>query len=257
MATLSHPSLPVDSRSGSTARPAKSRMHGDDRRRQLLRAAIETFSRKGFGGTKTKDIAAAAGVSEAILFRHFATKEDLYNAILDEQEHQATAEDDCRKIDELMRKRDDAGVFRLMGAQIIGVFRDDPAFHRLIVYAALEGHVMARLFRERIATRRGDFLKRYILQRQKEGAFRKMDPAVVQLAIMGPFIHYAMRRYVFGFKGPGRLGERPDECVIEEIVAIALDGLTGPKKKSPNKLVQETVYSHRDRKTRKESHAKA
>ena len=37
---------------------------------------------------------AAAGVSEAILFRHFITKEDLYNAILDEQELQISADDD-------------------------------------------------------------------------------------------------------------------------------------------------------------------
>src|SRR6185436_20012273 len=168
MATHPAPTPSTGAPPGVTVRLPKSRMHGDDRRKQLLRAAIETFSRKGFGGTKTKDIAAAAGVSEAILFRHFATKEDLYSAILDEQEHQAAAEEDCRKIETQMRKRDDAGVLRMMGAHIVGVFRDDPAFHRLIMYAALEGHVMARLFRERIANRRGDFLKRYIVQRQKE-----------------------------------------------------------------------------------------
>src|SRR5580658_5165967 len=45
------------------------RMPGEDRRRQLLRVAIDSFARNGFSGTKTKDIAAAAGVSEAILFR--------------------------------------------------------------------------------------------------------------------------------------------------------------------------------------------
>ena len=69
--------------------PARSRMHAEDRHRQLLRSAIDCFARNGFGGTKTKDIAAAAGVSEAILFRHFATKEDLYHAILDMKEGQA------------------------------------------------------------------------------------------------------------------------------------------------------------------------
>ncbi len=67
----------------------KSRMAADDRHRQLLRSAIDCVARNGFGGTKTKDIAAAAGVSEAILFRHFATKEDLYHAILDMKEGQA------------------------------------------------------------------------------------------------------------------------------------------------------------------------
>ena len=257
MATHPVPTPSTGAPPGVSVRPPKSRMHGDDRRKQLLRAAIETFSRKGFGGTKTKDIAAAAGVSEAILFRHFATKEDLYNAILDEQEHQAAAEEDCRKIENKMRKRDDAGVLRMMGAHIVGVFRDDPAFHRLIMYAALEGHVMARLFRERIANRRGDFLRRYIVQRQKEGAFRKMDPAVIQVALMGQFIHYAMRRYLFGFKGPGRIGERPDEAVIEDMVAIALEGLTNSKKKSTNPFATDIVSPRIERKTRKDIHAKA
>src|ERR1700739_4905450 len=70
--------------------PRPPRMPGEDRRKELLRAAIESFARNGFSGTKTKDIAAAAGVSEAILFRHFASKEDLYHAILDAREQSGT-----------------------------------------------------------------------------------------------------------------------------------------------------------------------
>ena len=56
------------------------RLTAPDRRRQLIEAAMDLFSRKGFAGTTTKEIALAAGVSEAIIFRHFATKRDLYTA---------------------------------------------------------------------------------------------------------------------------------------------------------------------------------
>ena len=59
------------------------RMAGEERRDQLLRVAMSLFSNHGFRGTTTKEIAHAAGVSEAMVFRHFATKEDLYAAILD------------------------------------------------------------------------------------------------------------------------------------------------------------------------------
>lgn len=253
LAPFDTPSAPA----GVSSRPPKSRMHGDDRRKQLLRAAIETFSRKGFGGTKTKDIAAAAGVSEAILFRHFATKEDLYNAILDEQELHISADDDGLKIEELMRRHDDAGVLRQVGTHIIGLFREDPAFHRLITFASLEGHVIATLFRERIATRRGEFLKRYILQRQKEGVFRKIDPSVIQFTIVSLFVHYAMGRYIFGIKGPGCIGSRPDESMIEDIVAIALGGLMTSRKQSANQSAKEIVYPRIQRKIRKDNHAKA
>src|SRR5580765_260332 len=82
-------------------RPKRIRMAGEDRRRLLLRAAIDCFARRGFSGTKTKDIAAAAGVSEAILFRHFATKEDLYHAILDMKEGQPAAKGAKRLMQQL------------------------------------------------------------------------------------------------------------------------------------------------------------
>ncbi len=59
------------------------RMNAGDRRRRLLDAALELFSHKGYGGTTTKEIAAAAGVTEAIIFRHFPTKQALYTAVLD------------------------------------------------------------------------------------------------------------------------------------------------------------------------------
>src|SRR5665213_2472804 len=110
----------------------KSRMPADDRHRQLLRSAIDCFARNGFGGTKTKDIAAAAGVSEAILFRHFATKEDLYHAILDMKEDQEAANSLKRVIqqmEECASLRDDAGVFGAIAHAIFASFREDPAFH--------------------------------------------------------------------------------------------------------------------------------
>src|SRR5215208_4694809 len=76
--------------SGGTAPPhpaqpqaAAGRMCADDRRRQIAEVAMRLFSERGFRGTTTKEIAQAAGVSEAIIFRHFATKEDLYSAIID------------------------------------------------------------------------------------------------------------------------------------------------------------------------------
>src|ERR1700691_2080959 len=115
--------------------PKKSHMQGEDRRRQLLRSAIETFARQGFAGTKTRDIASAAGVSEAILFRHFATKEELYRAILDAKEDREAAAKWGRELEECARRKDDAALFRLIAKKTLSSFREDPAFHRLLVYA--------------------------------------------------------------------------------------------------------------------------
>ncbi|HEX8089911.1 MAG TPA: helix-turn-helix domain-containing protein, partial [Blastocatellia bacterium] len=66
------------------------RMTGENRRRQIVSVAAKLFSRKGFSGTTTKEIAEGAGVSEAMIFRHFATKSELYAAILDDKVRQVS-----------------------------------------------------------------------------------------------------------------------------------------------------------------------
>jgi TetR/AcrR family transcriptional regulator, transcriptional repressor of aconitase len=59
-------------------------MTGDLRRQLILAAAKRCFARHGFAGTTTKSVAAAASISEGLLFKHFPTKSALYAEILSE-----------------------------------------------------------------------------------------------------------------------------------------------------------------------------
>src|SRR5438874_10936302 len=61
---------------------AISRLDSDERRQAIVDAAVPLFARKGFGGTTTRELAEAAGISEALLFRHFPAKQLLYREIL-------------------------------------------------------------------------------------------------------------------------------------------------------------------------------
>ncbi|PYR84548.1 MAG: TetR/AcrR family transcriptional regulator, partial [Acidobacteria bacterium] len=56
-----------------------------DRRQQIIATAMELFGKKGFRGTTTRDLATEADVNEAIIFRHFKTKEELYTAIIEQK----------------------------------------------------------------------------------------------------------------------------------------------------------------------------
>jgi AcrR family transcriptional regulator len=58
------------------------RLSASDRRERLLDAALPLFARHGYGGTGTRPLAQAAGVTEPILYRHFANKADLFVAVL-------------------------------------------------------------------------------------------------------------------------------------------------------------------------------
>lgn len=59
------------------------RMRRAERREQILDAATRAFARAGFANTGLDVIAAEAGVTPAILYRHFASKADLYREVLD------------------------------------------------------------------------------------------------------------------------------------------------------------------------------
>jgi TetR/AcrR family transcriptional regulator len=203
------------------AAPQKVRMHGEDRRRQLLKAAIESFALKGFSGTKTKDIAAAAGVSEAILFRHFASKEDLYHAILDAREGRDAKGGLLQELQALADKRDDTKFFLTLATAIVASFREDPAFHRLLLYASLEGHLLADLFRARFGLPMGNFLRRYVALRQKEGAFHRCDPNVATEFFFGAVVYFAMTRHLFEIHDQ----EIEDRVVIKELVGLVMRGL--------------------------------
>jgi TetR/AcrR family transcriptional regulator, transcriptional repressor of aconitase len=58
------------------------RLSRDDRRQQILDCALPLFARYGFAGATTRRIADAAGISEALLFKHFPNKSAIYAAIL-------------------------------------------------------------------------------------------------------------------------------------------------------------------------------
>lgn len=59
------------------------RLRREDRRAQILDAATDAFARAGFSATSLDDVATEAGVSRVILYRHFASKADLYRQVLD------------------------------------------------------------------------------------------------------------------------------------------------------------------------------
>ncbi len=61
---------------------ATSKLSCDERRAAIIKAVRCVFADKGFDGTTTRELAEAAGVSEALLFKHFPNKQAIYSAML-------------------------------------------------------------------------------------------------------------------------------------------------------------------------------
>lgn len=96
------------------------RLRRSDRREQILDAATRAFARAGFTATGLDDVAAEAGVTRVLLYRHFDSKADMYRAVLDRacallQERVGGSEFDDRSIPSLLRAAAaDPEAFRLL-----------------------------------------------------------------------------------------------------------------------------------------------
>lgn len=71
---------PVTTAAQTSIPPRRKRMSAEQRREQLLESARAVFLRAGASGTRTKDIAEEAGVSEAMLYQHFSSKQEIFQA---------------------------------------------------------------------------------------------------------------------------------------------------------------------------------
>lgn len=194
-----------------------SRISGSERKASLIEAATGLFAVKGFNGTKTREIAERAGVSEALVFKHFPTKNHLYAAILAEQSPVPRMLSDIKK---LADRREDLQVFTLIANTIILRGVPDPDLMRLLLFSALEGHKLSDMFFQNHVRVFHEFLANYIDQRIRDGAFRKVDSLLVARAFMGMLIEHRLLTLLFRMP----VSNTP-ETIVATFVDLFLDGI--------------------------------
>src|ERR1700759_1971010 len=148
------------------------RMTSDLRRQLILGAAKRCFARNGFAGTPTKSVAAAAAISEALLFKHFPSKASLYAEILAEE-----CEADPALIDLLEREPSTATLVELVRRMVeyfvhIGDDQEQAQRLRLMVTSHLDDREFARRLSAKFQK-----LIEALLGASREGAVAAGDPA--------------------------------------------------------------------------------
>src|ERR1043165_3023590 len=86
------------------------RLTAEARREAIVDAVRDVFAEKGFDGTTTRELADAAGVSEALLFKHFPNKEALFTAM----QHSCCNEHDQVRFERLAALEPSASTLVLM-----------------------------------------------------------------------------------------------------------------------------------------------
>jgi len=214
-------------------------MSAAERQHQLLEVAMSAFSRRGFKGTTTKEIAAAAGVAEAVIFQHFPSKEALYSAVLDLHLEAGDEAQWIQEISELMERNDDDAVFQSFVGRILHSYRRDPEIERVILFAALEGHEqgMARL-RKQFAPIFERFME-YVTRRQGEGALIDCNPHAIMIGLGGIAHQYGLITQIFRAPAP----DISDEEMAQLFTRILLNGIrqvASAKNRATHKLTSES-----------------
>jgi AcrR family transcriptional regulator len=165
---------------------------GGEMRQQILKTAIRLFAQKGFRGTTTREIALAAGVNEVTIFRHFASKQELYAAILEVKSSEAGLTSWLVDLAQFAERRDDTGLFLFAARNILAHYKRDADFLALKLYSSLEGHELAQKYRELQICPLFRFLRDYIVNRQRERAFHRCNPDIAVQAFLGSVYNHAV-----------------------------------------------------------------
>jgi AcrR family transcriptional regulator len=220
---MGRPSLQARVPTGRDSEKRPRRVSSTTRRTQILGVARKVFATRGFLGTTTRQIADAAGVTEALLFQHFPSKRNLYDSILEAKAGEHPVEPVIAALRSLAQRRDDRAFLEAYARSTLARYRVDGEFLRLMLYSALEGHELAAAFRRHQVKPIQNELRNYIAARQREGAFRNLPVAAAVRAFAGAIGNYALVKEIFGAAEAG-LSEKQ---AIRQFVDLFLHGVNG------------------------------
>ena len=199
----------------------RKRLSQEERRTQIIEVAMDLFARKGFKGATTRAIAEVAGVSEAIIFRHFATKEDLYDAIIEhtlEKRKHLWEQDES----EVPTEGDLETLLRVFARAYIARNRQDPTFIRLMMYSALEDHKFRERFLDVHRSPHMRAIRRAIENGIQAGLLKPVNARLTTRAFFWSLMQYCVSRFVASSRPVDPAG---DDEMVENLIRIFTSGL--------------------------------
>lgn len=162
----------------NTPSPSRRELRRQDRREAILAVAAQTFLEQGYAGTTMSGIAATLGGSKGTLWSYFASKEELFAAVID----QVTSAYRTRLTEILDEPSDDmaATLKRFCTSIMEKVTRADSiALHRLVLAEAGRFPEMGQIFYQRAPRLTHTMLSTFLLRAMEKGQLRQEEPIQV------------------------------------------------------------------------------
>jgi len=192
-------------------------MKTKDTRIRILEAALYLFSKKGYLGATTREIAGRAGVAEITLYRHFPSKEKLFEEMVTLYSFLPALREMLPELRKMEYRQALTGLARKFlrrlseRRELIRIMQSEMA-----VYPSKVKKIYHGLIGEMFST-----LASYFEELQKQGKLRAFHPELAAKAFLGMFFSHFHARELLHAKGLKNVDEK---VVIREFVKLFVEG---------------------------------
>jgi AcrR family transcriptional regulator len=180
----------------NTATKPRWRRRKSARPEEILAAALDVFTDRGFAATKLEDVARRAGVTKGTIYLYYENKDALFKALVRQTIVPVIAQGEALAHSFTGSARD---LFEQLVREYFRLVGDTPlsGIPRLMIAEAGNFPELARFYYEEVVTR-GHRLMAGVLERGiKAGEFRRVNVAVATKLAMAPLLHAVVARKAF------------------------------------------------------------
>ena len=188
----------------------------DDTRQRILLAAAQVFSENGYARATTRALAAAAGVNEVTLFRHFGNKENLFAAVIEQFGSPA-----IRTAMEAQLTGNTVRDLHTIGVQLLHLLLERQDALRLMLCESAHFPEVRQVMAQNPRQIR-HMLASYLTRQMEQGRFRPAHPEVAAQAFSGMLFAYAIAQGLLGDAIEPKVGT---EELVDQFVDIFMNGM--------------------------------
>jgi AcrR family transcriptional regulator len=191
----------------------------EDRREQIIDAALRVFSQKGFTSATNKDIAREAGITPGLIYYYFESKEKLLEAILETRSPLRLVASPPQEIATMLPE----DFLKLMIRRVLSILEGENfvQFIRVMIPEVIRNPevtpLVAGFFQRLIG-----FLTSYFESKIETGELRRTDASLAAQVFIGSIIGFLLRRHIV--RDPLAL-QYSHEQIADAVVETVLSGL--------------------------------
>ncbi len=191
----------------------------EDRREQIIEAALRVFAQKGFDRATNKDIADKAGITPGLIYHYFKSKEDLLRAAIADYPPRQL----LRSLPPEMLELPPEELLRSLAYKILEIAEDEEGVRILRVYLPQVMHNPGMAVSDVTTIQElVQFLEKALVKKMASGELKRSNAALVAQLFVGSLMDLVLRRQIVR---ESSLLKYSQKQIVDSIVALTLQGL--------------------------------